>query len=158
MMTDQAFEEAILGLVDTMYRICYAQLRSHADREDAVQEALKKAWEKRKTLKDEGALRGWMLRILINECHNIQRKNKRMRPAEYIPDQVLPPPDADSTLHDLVLSLPEKLRITAVLVFMEGMTGAQAAQILRLPQGTVSSRIHKARKLLMDQWKEANRE
>ena len=157
-MTDQAFERAIVDQIQAMYRVCYAQLRSHADREDAVQEALKKAWEKRKSLKDDGALKGWLLRILINECHNIQRKNKRMAPSEYIPAEALPPPDADSTLHDLMLSLPEKLRITAVLIFMEGMTIAQAASALRVPQGTVSSRIHKARYILKTQWEEANRE
>lgn len=156
-MTDQAFEKAILDLTESMYRICYAQLRSYADREDAVQEALKKAWEKRKTLKDEGKLKGWLLRILINECHNIQRKNQHMRPAAYVPETSVPV-DADDVLHDLVLSLPEKLRITAVLIFMEGMTGAEAAKVLKVPQGTISSRIHKARKILKEQWEEANRE
>ena len=99
-MTDQAFERAIVDQIQAMYRVCYAQLRSHADREDAVQEAL----------------------------------------------------------NDLMLSLPEKLRITAVLIFMEGMTIAQAASVLRVPQGTVSSRIHKARHILKTQWEEANRE
>lgn len=157
-MTDQAFERAIVDQIQAMYRICYAQLRSHADREDAVQEALKKAWEKRKSLKDDEALKGWLLRILINECHNIQRRNKRISPAEYVPAEALPPPDADSTLHDLMLSLPEKLRITAVLIFMEGMTITQAASVLRVPQGTVSSRIHRARHILKTQWEEANRE
>jgi len=156
-MTDQAFERAVLDLTENMYRICYSQLRNHADREDAVQETLKKAWEKRKTLKDEGALKSWILRILINECHNIQRKNKRLTPAEYVPSSQAPE-DADSTLHDLMLSLPEKLRITAVLVFMEGMTGTQAAKVLKVPRGTVSSRIHKARQLLKEKWEEANRE
>jgi len=156
-MTDQAFERAILDLTESMYRLCYAQLRCPADREDAVQEALKKAWEKRKTLKDEGALKGWLLRILLNECHNIQRKNKRIFPAEYLPLSAAPE-DADSTLHDLMLSLPEKLKLTAVLIFMEGMTGAQAAKVLKVPQGTVSSRIHKARKILQEKWEEANRE
>lgn len=156
-MTDQAFEQALLELTESMYRICYAQLRNPADREDAVQEALKRAWEKRKTLREEGALKGWLFRILINECHNIQRKNQRMHPAEYLPLPAIPE-DANSTLHDLLLSLPQKLRITAVLVFMEGMTAAQAAKILKVPQGTVSSRIHKARKTLKEQWEEANRE
>jgi len=75
-MTDEAFAKAILALTETMYRVCYAQLRQQADREDAVQEALKKAWEKRRTLRDESAIKPWMLRILMNECRNIQRKNR----------------------------------------------------------------------------------
>jgi len=61
-------------------------------------------------------------------------------------------------MHDLILSLPDKLRLPVVLVFMEGMTGAQAAKALAIPQGTVHSRIHKARQILKTKWEEANRE
>ena len=45
-MTDEAFERGILDLTETLYRVSYAQLWQRADREDAVQETLKKAWEK----------------------------------------------------------------------------------------------------------------
>ena len=105
-MTDEAFEQAILMLTETMYRVCYAQLRQQADREDAVQEALRKAWEKRKSLRNEQSLKPWLLRILMNECRNIQRKSKKEIPIE---QDISPscPPDADRTLHDLILSLRE---------------------------------------------------
>lgn len=156
-MTDEAFEQAILMLTETMYRVCYAQLRQQADREDAVQEALRKAWEKRKSLRNEQALKPWLLRILMNECRNIQRKSKKEIPIE---QDISPscPPDADRTLHDLILSLPEKYRLPVVLVFMEGMTTFQAAKALSLPQGTVHSRIHRARQILKTHWEEENRE
>jgi len=156
-MTDEAFAKAILALTETMYRVCYAQLRQQADREDAVQEALKKAWEKRRTLRDESAIKPWMLRILMNECRNIQRKN-RWETVNNQEERIAYPQDADRTMHDLILSLPDKLRLPVVLVFMEGMTGAQAAKALAIPQGTVHSRIHKARKILQEKWEEANRE
>ena len=156
-MTDEAFEKGILEMTETLYRVSYAQLWQRADREDAVQEALKKAWEKRKRLKNDEALRTWLIRILLNECHNIQRRGKRMIPAEEImlPQ---PPPDADGTMHDLVLSLPEKYRTPAVLIFMEGMTAAQAARALGIPQGTVHSRLHRARQILKEKWEEAQKE
>ena len=156
-MTDEAFEQAILMLTETMYRVCYAQLRQQADREDAVQEALKKAWEKRKCLRREESLKPWLLRILMNECRNIQRKRAREIPSE---QDISPacPPEADRTLHDLILALPEKYRLPGVLVFMEGMTTLQAARALSLPQGTVHSRIHRARQILKTNWEEANRE
>ena len=146
-MTDEAFEQSILDLTESMYRVCYAQLSQRADREDAVQEALRTAWEKRKTLRDASALKSWIMRILINECHNIQRKNRRLIPTEEVPPPA-PPEDADPVLHDMILSLPEKYRMPVVLIFMEGMTTAQAAKTLRLPQGTVHSRIHRARQIL----------
>ena len=80
-----------------------------------------------------------------------------MLPAEELPPP-LPPEDADHALHDLILTLPEKYRTPVVLMFMEGMTAAQAAKALRLPQGTVQSRIHRARQILREQWKEAQEE
>ena len=156
-MTDEAFEQALINLTETMYRVCYAQLRQKADREDAVQEALKKAWEKRRLLRDESALKPWLVRILINECHNIQRKNRRVIPTE----DVMPPPppeDADGVMHDLILALPEKYRMPVVIIFMEGMNGAEVARALRIPPGTVHSRVHKARQILKSQWEEAQKE
>lgn len=156
-MTDEAFEQALLSLTETMYRVCYAQLRQKADREDAVQEALKKAWEKRRLLRDEAALKPWLVRILINECHNIQRKSRRLIPTLDVPPPP-PPQDADKDMHDLILALPEKYRMPVVMMFMEGMTAAEAARALRIPQGTVHSRVHRARQILKTQWEEAQKE
>ena len=68
------------------------------------------------------------------------------------------PPDADKTMHDLILSLPEKYRMSAVLIFMEGMTAAQAAKALGIPEGTVHSRVHRARQILKEKWEEAQKE
>ena len=61
-------------------------------------------------------------------------------------------------MHDLILSLPEKYRMSAVLIFMEGMTAAQAAKALGIPQGTVHSRVHRARQILKEKWEEAQKE
>lgn len=156
-MTDEEFARGILSLTETLYRLSYAQLWQRADREDAVQETLRRAWEKRQQLKDEKALKPWLIKILLNECHNIQRKSRRVIPLEEIP---LPPPpeDADGELHDMILGLPEKLRLPVVLIFMEGMTAAQAAGILRVPQGTVHSRVHRAKQILKKSWEEARKE
>ena len=156
-MTDEAFERGILDLTETLYRVSYAQLWQRADREDAVQETLKKAWEKRKRLRDDGKLKSWLIRILLNECHNIQRRGKRVVPSMDVP-MPQAPLDADKTMHDLILSLPEKYRMSAVLIFMEGMTAAQAAKALGIPQGTVHSRVHRARQILKEKWEEAQKE
>ena len=156
-MTDEAFERAILEMTETLWRICCSQLRQKADREDAVQEALKKAWEKRKLLKDQAALKPWLARILINECHNIQRKSKRLIPVEELPPPA-PPNQEDGLMRELILSLPEKYRMPVVLMLMEGMSAQETARALRIPQGTVHSRMHRAREILRTQWEEAQKE
>ena len=50
-MTGEAFTNAIYGMVQTLYRVSCSQLSIDADREDAVQETLRRAWEKRASLK-----------------------------------------------------------------------------------------------------------
>ena len=50
-MRNEEFTQAILGMTDTLYRVAATQLRQRADREDAVQECLRKAWEKRHRLR-----------------------------------------------------------------------------------------------------------
>lgn len=73
-MTGDAFAEAVTGMVQTLYRVSCSQLSLEADREDAVQETLRRAWEKRASLKNERYLQTWVIRILLNVCHDIQRE------------------------------------------------------------------------------------
>ena len=75
-MHDQMFSETVTEIMSTMYRVSCMYLSSPHDREDAVQEALRKAWERRMQLRDENLLKTWIIRILINECRNIQRRKK----------------------------------------------------------------------------------
>ena len=79
-MTSEAFAKAVTEMVQTLYRVSCSQLSVGADREDAVQETLRKAWEKRASLKDERYLHTWVIRILLNVCHDIRRERKRMIP------------------------------------------------------------------------------
>lgn len=67
-----------------------------------------------------------------------------------LPERVAAPPDADVTLHDALLRLPERLRTPLVLHYMEGYEVRQVASALRLPSGTVKSRMRKGRLMLKD--------
>ena len=64
--------EANTGL---MYRIAWSILRNDTDCQDAVQDALLKAWANLSKLQNESFVRTWLTRILINSCHDILRKN-----------------------------------------------------------------------------------
>ena len=118
-MTNDEFAERIVGMTQTLYRVSYAMLSQGADREDAVQECLKKAWEKRGALRDERYLQTWVVRIRINEGHNIQRRARREAPTEAPPERPAPA-GADRDLHDALLRLEARLRVPIVLYYMEG--------------------------------------
>lgn len=146
-MTHDEFSTRIIAMMQTLYRVSYTQLTQSCDRDEAVQECLYKAWKKRHQLKDERHMRAWVIRILINECHNIQRKRKREFPLEELPARVAPA-DADPDLHDALFSLDEKLRLPILLHYIEGFSIKEVAEILRLPQGTVKSRMLRGRQKL----------
>ncbi|EMS72683.1 RNA polymerase sigma factor [Ruminiclostridium cellobioparum] len=143
-MTSEEFSQQIINMMQTLYRVSYSQLSQSCDRNEAVQECLLKAWQKRSQLKEPRYMQTWVIRILINECRNIQRKRWREVPLDEMPERAAPA-DADYELHDALLILDEKLRLPIILHYMEGFTVSEIADILRLPQGTVKSRMNRGR-------------
>lgn len=143
-MTNDEFADRIVAMQRTLYRVTCAMLREHADREDAVQSAIEKAWRKRGLLRDESRLQPWMVRILINECYAILRRQKREAPVENIPDSPAPP-DADPNLYRFFSHLPDTLRLTMVLHYVEGYDVKDIARMQRIPMGTVKSRLMRGR-------------
>ena len=146
-MTSEEFAARAKGMMGTMYRVCYALVPSAADREDAVQGSLEKAFAKRNTLRELRYFDTWLVRILINECHNITRHAAKVSLFGEIPERAALR-DADSSLHDAILALDMKLKLPIVLHYMQGYPIAEVAKMLRLPEGTIKSRMRKARELL----------
>lgn len=146
-MTCDEFSTRIVTMMQTLYRISFAQLPQSCDRDEAVQECLYKAWKKRHQLKDERYMQTWVIRILINECHNIQRKKGRELPLNEVPERVAPE-DANLELHDALFSIDETLRMPIILHYIEGFSIGEISQILRCPQGTVKSRMLRGRQEL----------
>lgn len=143
-MTNDEFSKRIIGMTQTLYRVSYSQLAQSSDRDDAVQDCLLKAWLNRKQLRDERLMQTWVIRILINECRNIQKKRNRALTLDELPERATPI-GTDSELHDALMMLEEKLRLPIVLHYIEGFSVKEIAQILRWPQGTVKSRMSRGR-------------
>jgi len=146
-LTNDEFSERIVAMMQTLYRVSYTYLSQGCDREEAVQECLCKAWQNRQQLRDERYMQTWVVRILINECRNIQKKQGREIPYDTLPERAAPAA-ADGVLHDALMRLEEALRVPIVLHYMEGFQINEIAKILRLPQGTVKSRMLRGRRAL----------
>lgn len=145
-MQNEEFSRAILGMMETLYRVASAQLPQRADREDAVQEALRKAWENRHRLRNERYLQTWVIRILLNECHTMQRRMARTMPAEDVP--AVQQPQETGLLKGALLRLEERYRVPILLHYIEGYSVAEVAGILRVPQSTVKTWLARGRKAL----------
>jgi len=144
------FAGRVKAMEDRLYRVACGQLTDHSDREDAVQEAIFKAWRGRSRLRNGAYFETWLIRILINECRNIQRARKRMVPAGDLPEQEqdLLLPERERELREAIRTMDEKLRRPVVLYYIAGYDTKEIAQILRLPHGTVCGRLKRAREVL----------
>jgi len=128
-----------------LYRVARTLLSTDADCEDAVQEALLRAWARRDTLREAAYFETWLIRILINESRNIHRR----RPVEAeLPDNLPARAEDMSPLYDALQALPRKIRITLELHYIEGYRTREIAQILGVPEGTVKWRLASGRRSL----------
>ncbi len=148
-MTQAEFAGRVVAMQDTLYRVSATILPQLCDREDAVQGAIEKALAKRGSLRDDRALNKWLVRILINECYALLRKRKRETLFSDPPEWELAA-DANPNLYQLFTSLAEKYRLPMVLYYVEGYTVEEIAGMMKLPQGTLKSRLRRGRQLLRE--------
>ncbi len=144
-MTKDDFAVQIMDMKKTLYHVACGILRSEADREDAVQECILKAWEKRGSLKSDAAFRSWVTRILINECYDICRRSSKIIVLDELPDAVAPDQIGNRELRDAIAGLEEIYRLPIILFYVEGFSIREISQMLMIPEGTVKSRLHAGR-------------
>lgn len=162
------FQAIVVPQLPKLYSM--ARRIAGVDAEDAVQEALLKAFQGIDQLSNEESAPGWLATILVNSCRDRGRAQAR-RPQEIHMDEVDdfslyrkiadedPFPYSDSLhldflqqfgredVREILLSLPEIYRVPLVLVHMDGFAGKEVAEMLGVPLGTVLARLHRGRKL-----------
>lgn len=145
-------KEAFLSLAEqnrlAIYRVGRGILNSEEDIKDAMQTTLMKAFENINTLKKDKYFKTWLIRIMINECKEILRKNKKCilwdetseQGAENHIDQY-----GDIDLLQAIQALSEELRIVITLFYFDDFSVKDISAILEISQGTVKSRLNRAR-------------
>lgn len=151
----ERFSQAITEHSRAMFRAARAILDSDADAEDAVSEAILHSWQAWGGLRKQEAVRAWLLKITVNCAYEQRRKTGRIVAMEDLETVAGSAEDRHyGGLWDAVLSLPEEQRSAVVLFYYEDMTIAQIAKILGVAQGTVKSRLSRARGRLRELLKE----
>lgn len=162
-MEQERFAPLVLPHTPAMARVA-AALIGLADAEDAAQEALMRAWNGWAALREEGAVRSWLLRITVNVCHNWRAGHfgtdrSRTQPLGPESDEATawplvglgPGTTEHATALDLrlaVMSLPGELRTVVALRFYAGMDATEIGAALDLPPPTVRTRLRRALALL----------
>lgn len=148
-LTQEEFTRAVEEYSRAMYRAARALLESDADAEDAVGQAVLLAWQSRGRLRERGAARAWLVKIAVNCARRLRQKNGRMLYFDDLEQVAGGREDRRyQALWDAVLVLPPESRAVVVLFYYEDLTVEQIARTLKVPQGTVKSRLSRAREKL----------
>ena len=159
MIDEATFMDEVEAMERALYRVSRSLLKSPEDCADAVQEALTRAWQKHNTLRNPSRFRPWLMKILVNTCRDMLRQRQKIR---FVPleEDILPtePPAEPLLLKECIDQLRPEWRITVLLYYLEGFSVAEIADTLGVPQGTVKTRLMKARArlsvLLREDWEE----
>ena len=157
--TDELEREFEVRLVESStlaFRVAYGVLRHREDAEDVAQEAYAKAHRSFRQLRDREKFRAWMVRMTWRMAINRRRSDRRRTSREQgsAVDPVTDPGPAQeraALVWQAIDQLPEKLRIVTVLAGIEGHDMQEVGALLRVPVGTVKSRLFDARQR-MKEW------
>lgn len=150
MIEESRFVAEVTQMRDMLYRLSVSYLRSDADAQDAVQQAIESAWRHRGRVEPQ-AFRPWLTRIVINACKSQLRKKRRVFLSDRLECYAGAAPPPDVTLADALSRLPEKLRTPLLLHYMEGFSVTETAGALHVPETAVRSRLYRARKALREE-------
>ena len=153
---DAKFVDALSRHRLSMYRVALSILRTPADAEDAVSEATLSSYQTIRRIRDWDAIKPFLVRVTINACYGILRKKKR-EPFQEADTILAAMAVRDETpLWMLTRKLPPNMRIVLQMRYGEDMQLHEIAKALRIPKGTVSSRLTRAQNELKRQMGKEN--
>ena len=161
---DPGFSTRVAENQRRVFQIAYGILGNSADAEEVAQEAFLQAFQKFASLREADKFRAWVNRIVFRLALNRRRGFLRRvaREKEWHSAGTEEAVDGTRAAEDRLLverlrlqiaRLPEKLRSVLQLSLVEDMDGADVGAVLGIPAGTVRSRLHAARKMLLDAMK-----
>lgn len=154
-ITEDLFVENIERQKDIMFRIAYGVLRNTTAAEDAVSEAVLRAWEKRGSLRDQKKLAQWLLKIVLNVSKTMVVKRGRESPSgdmESHAGHTMPPSfvhiEQKIDIWQVVMALKEEYRLVIIMYYYSEFTVKEISAMLGIPEGTVKNRLFRAREIL----------
>jgi RNA polymerase sigma-70 factor (ECF subfamily) len=154
-----------------VFRIAYSILRNHHDAEDAAQECFLRVWKQKDRLHEVSNAKTWLARVAWTTALDKRRSSRAMvslsvvslsdeqsgaELAQSIPDlavaadQQLATAQMQQMLERLIAGLPEDLRNTLELSTIQELNSAEIAEVMKIPEGSVRTRLFRARKQLKE--------
>jgi RNA polymerase sigma-70 factor (ECF subfamily) len=174
-VSDQEFENLLIGMLEAAYRLAFRLTNDKQDAEDLVQEAALRAFRFRHSFQRGTSFKAWFYRIVVNQFYTSTRRKKNTTTSlddltdahenflySRSADAGLLRPDADPSAGVLsrmaeddvaraLAALPDEFRTVSTLYFIDDLSYQEIADILGIPIGTVRSRLHRGRHMLQKQ-------
>ncbi len=166
---ERAFRELIEAHRDRVFNICYRMLGNRHESEDVAQEVFITVFKTIDTFREEAKFSTWLYRVAVNHCKNrikyLARRYDKQReeiddqssgangtpigaPVPRLPDRALEGAQMEKLMQDAIAALDEDQRIVVVLRDVEDLSIEEICEITGLADGTVKSRLHRARLVL----------
>jgi RNA polymerase sigma-70 factor (ECF subfamily) len=167
---ERAFRELITEHRDRVFNITYRMLGNRAEAEDVAQEVFIAVFKTIDSFREESKFSTWLYRVTVNHCKNrikyLARRHDRDRdeldetkhessgavngtPVRHAqPDRALASAQMEKLLQEAIANLDEDHRAVVILRDVEDLTIEEICEITGLPDGTVKSRLHRARLVL----------
>ena len=152
------FRTQLQDCLPDLWRYAYALTRDRTIADDLVQDCAERALRKRDLWKQTGALKPWLMKMLLNLYRNHLRTQSRRPQLVAMDDMHHDPAAPDALDQKLALSqtaraikkLPDDQREALLLIVLGGVSYKQAAVALNVPLGTLMSRLGRARAKLRE--------
>ncbi|APH14608.1 RNA polymerase sigma factor, sigma-70 family protein [Clostridium sporogenes] len=146
-----AFSKLIKIYEKDLYRVSIAMLKNDDDALDGIQDAILKAFKSIKNLREPEYFKTWLIKILINSCTSIiNKKRKIVVYEEYINKSYEEECFREIDIKDAVNKLDYQLKILIILYYYEDMSLKNISKVLDIPEGTIKSRLSRARGYLKE--------
>ncbi len=167
---ERAFRELLEAHRDRVFNITFRMLGNRAEAEDVAQEVFITVFKTIDTFREEAKFSTWLYRVTVNHCKNrikyLARRYEKARdeldetgahggvngaasaPLPSAPDRALEGAQMEKLLQDAIANLDEEHRAVVVLRDVEDLSIEEICEITGLPDGTVKSRLHRARLVL----------
>ena len=148
----QALEELIHMYEVKLYKTARTILKCEDDINEAVQQTVILVYKNINQLKNEKSFGAWMMKILVNQCKTIwkQNSNRNKKIVDLEENQEIPEVEKEdySFVNDALNKLTDEYKEVSILYYYDGFSVKEISKILNIPQGTVKSRLSRARKKL----------
>ena len=153
-MTEKQRAHAVERWGDMVYRLALARTANVPDAEDVFQEVFLRYFRHEDRFQSDEHRKAWFIRCTVNRCKSLLASPWRRRIVPLETAEEVGVEDNYREVYSAVLSLPAKYRTVIHLHYFEGLSVAEMAQTLNVPEGTIKSQLSRGRALLREMLEE----